>query len=118
MVGLAVGCAEAQLDITAKPVAAPAPQRTATVAVDLKALIQAEQVRSSGAGATAFERAVRRWNLRQATREEILRRIGPPTEVRRRSMFYRFDSGLGGWAYVFEIDRDGRVTALRRTSLE
>lgn len=57
------------------------------------------------------------WDPVGSPMQDVLTIVGTPTESTPDILLYRFDSGLGGWEWLFALASD-RVTSVEKRSLE
>ncbi|GMR13183.1 MAG: hypothetical protein BMS9Abin29_1385 [Gemmatimonadota bacterium] len=57
------------------------------------------------------------WDPVGSPMRDVLTIVGTPTESTPDTLLYRFDSGFGGWEWIFALASD-RVTGVEKRSLE
>ena len=70
-----------------------------------------------GKSVQQMDRLMTEWDPVDYRRAHVEALLGKPTEESKEAMVYRFDSGLGGWQWRFNM-RDGVVSSVEKSSLE
>ena len=64
-----------------------------------------------------MDKLMAEWNPVGYRRAHIETLLGKPTEATRDAIVYRFDSGLGGWQWRFDLEKDV-VTRVEKSAID